>query len=352
MRRLDTPSDTESSSLSAERAIAAPFGTVLSDHMLVADCLDGRWEAPAILPYGALALPPAPSAVQYGQAIFEGFKAHALSDGGVALFRPSDNHARFNRSAARLLMPETPASLFIDGIVDLVRRDRGCVPRSPGSALYIRPVLFAIDEALQVRPASRYRFVTLTSPVGPYFAGAINLLVEECDVRAFPGGTGDIKPAGNYAPSLRAAQAAQSRGFHNVVWLDARERRLVEESGLMNVIFVIDGRVVTPARSGTILPGITRDSLITVLADLHIDVEERPIGIDEVFEMAKAGRLTEAAGVGTAATVAPIGRIRWRDQEIDLGAGSEGGVLARARAELEGIRTGAAPDSRGWLRRV
>lgn len=349
------PSDriirTTVSRLPDAHAADAPFGTVLSDHMLVADYAEDQWQLPTIQPYGPLPLPPAPSAVHYGQALFEGFKAQALADGGVALFRPGDNHARFNRTAARLAMPEIPASLFVDGIADLVRTDREWVPRSPGGALYVRPVLFATDEALQVRPASHYRFVTVTSPVGPYFSGPIHLIAEERYVRAFRGGTGDVKPAGNYAPSLIAALEAQARGYHAVVWLDAVEHRWVEESGLMNIMFVVDGRVVTPSLTGTILPGITRASLLTVLADMGVNVEERPIEISEVFELAAAKRLTEAAGIGTAATVAPIGRLRWRDREIDL-TPAPGGLLERARVQLDRIRTGEAADRHGWLLRI
>jgi branched-chain amino acid aminotransferase len=328
------------------------FGTVFSDHMLVTDYADGRWREPSIVPYGPLPLPPAPSAVQYGQAIFEGFKAHALVDGGAALFRPADNYARFARTAERLAMPPVPADLFIDGIAELVRQDRAWVPRREGGALYIRPVAFAIDEALLVRPAERYRFVVITSPVGLYFSGSINLVVEDRYVRAFPGGTGDVKPAGNYAGSLRASLDAQERGYHNVIWLDAIEHRFVEESGLMNIMFLIDGRVVTPPISGTILPGITRDSLLTIFREMGIEVEERPIAIEEVFALHGQGRLSEAAGVGTAATVAPIGRVRFREREIDLSSATEGGLFQRGRERLEAIRTGREDDRHHWLLRV
>jgi branched-chain amino acid aminotransferase len=291
-------------------------------------------------------------AVHYGQAIFEGFKAHALVDGGVALFRPAANHARFLRTAERLAMPAVPPELFIDGIAELVRLDRAWVPRSEGGSLYIRPVAFAIDEVLQVRPASQYRFVVITSPGLSYFAGAINLVAEERYARAFPGGTGDVKSAGNYAGSLRAALEAQALGYHNVIWLDGTEHRFVEESGLTNIMFVIDGRVITPPLTGTILPGVTRDSLLTLFRDMGIDVEERRITIDEIFDLKAQGRLSEAAGVGTAVTIAPIGRVRFRDREIDLTPAASGGPFARARQRLEAIRTGREPDRHHWLLRV
>jgi len=246
-------------------------------------------------------------------------------------------------------MPEVPASLFLDGIAELVRLDREWAPRREGGALYIRPVYFSIDEALQVRPASQYRLVALTSPVGTYFAGLVSLLAEERYVRAFPGGAGDIKPAGNYAGSLLGARDAQDRGYQNVLWLDGMERRFVEECGMMNVFFVIDDSVVTPPLTGTILPGVTRDSVLTLLRDMGVTIEERSVAIEEVFELRAAGRLTEAAGVGTAATIAPIGRIRYRDREIDLTPVGSDSILERVRVKLEAICTGREADRHGWL---
>lgn len=327
----------------------APFGAVFSDHVLIADYADGTWGEPAVVPYGSMPLPPAPAVAHYGQGIFEGFKAFARPDGGAVLFRPDANHARMNRTAARMAMPEVPASIFIDGTAALVRADINWIPAKPGSALYIRPVMFATGEPLGVRPSDRYRFIIETCPSGPYFSGAVDLLAEETYVRAFPGGTGAAKCAGNYAGSLVAAREAQARGFHNVLWLDGIERRYVEEAGLMNIVFVIDGVVVTPPLGGTILPGITRDSVLTLLRDHGIPVEERRITIDEVFDTHGAGRLQAAAGVGTAATIAPIGRLRHRDREITVPPVALGSPLAIAGEELDRIRTGAAPDRHNWL---
>ncbi|MEW6733482.1 MAG: branched-chain amino acid aminotransferase [Acidobacteriota bacterium] len=327
----------------------AQFGTVFSDHMLVANYQNGVWDEPAILPYGPLPLPPAPSALHYGQTIFEGFKVHRTVNSGVAMFRPRDNHIRLNQTAARLVMPSVPESLFLDGIAELIRLDRDWIPQREGGALYVRPVYFAMDESLQVRPSSHYRLVVMTSPVGPYFAGPVNLVVEERYVRAFPGGTGEVKPAGNYAGSLLASYEAQQRGYHNVIWLDGIERRFVEECGLMNIFFVIDGMVVTPPLTGTILPGITRDSIITLLRDLGITVEERLVAIEELFGLYQQGRLSEAAGVGTAATVVPIGRICYRDREIDLTSQKQDSIMERARIKLEAIRTGQQEDTHKWL---
>jgi branched-chain amino acid aminotransferase len=340
---------TTHSRLTPELRDNAPFGAVFSDHMLVADWHNGSWSEPHIVPYGTLALPAAPLVAHYGQGIFEGFKAFPRPNGGAVLFRPDANHARMNKSCARMAMPEVPSSLFIEGTRALVAVDRDWIPASSGSALYIRPVLFATADALGVRPSDRFRFIIETCPSGPYFSGSVDLLAEETYVRAFPGGTGAAKCGGNYAGSMLAASEAQKRGFHNVLWLDGIERRYVEEAGLMNVAFVINGTVVTPALSGTILAGITRDSVLTLLRDLKIDVEERPISIDEVFAAHAAGHLESAAGIGTAATIAPLGRLRHKDREITIPALTPESPLGRAAAELSAIRFGQKPDRHNWL---
>lgn len=328
---------------------APEFGTVFSDHMLVADYADGAWRQAKIVPYGPISFSPSMSALHYGQAIFEGFKAHRTADGGIALFRYADNLARLNRSASRLAMPEVPAELFLEGIASLVRLDHDWIPSGPGGGLYLRPVYFATDEALGVRPSSRYKLVVLACPTGPFFSEPISLLAEETDVRAFPGGTGNVKAAGNYAGGMRAMRQAKQRGFDNVLWLDGRERRYVEEGGVMNLFFIVDGAAITPPLGGTILPGVTRDSLITLLRDDGMVVRERAIAIDEVLDAHGAGRLTEAFGVGTAAIVAPIKRIRKGEREINLLPLGERSVAQRARSLLEAVQTGRAPDTRGWL---
>src|SRR5688572_14179586 len=307
-----------SSRLTEELREKSPFGTTFADHMLLASCRDGRWSEPEILPYRDLPMSPAASVLHYGQAIFEGFKAHRTIDGRIGVFRPTENFARLNRSAARLAMPPVPQDVFIDGLLELLRLDQEWVPRGAGGALYIRPVYVASEGLLQVRPSASYQFMVITSPSGPYFTGAVDLLAEPQFVRACPGGTGDVKAAGNYAGSLLAAQQAQKQGCHTVLWLDSSEHRFVEECGLMNIVFVMDGRVVTPPLSGTILPGITRDSVLTLCRDMGVTVEERRVPIDELFERHAAGKLTQAAGVGTAATVAPIRKIRYHHREIEL----------------------------------
>jgi branched-chain amino acid aminotransferase len=329
-----------------------PFGSVFSDHMLCADYRDGHWEEPCIVPYGPLKIPPSMSALHYGQSIFEGFKAHRLPNERIALFRPRENFTRFNRSAERLAMPDIPESLFLDGITELVRLDREWIPRTEEAGLYIRPVYFGTDEALVVRPAGSYRFVVFTCPVGQYFAEPLRLLVEEHFVRAFPGGTGFTKAAGNYAGSLLAGRLAQERGFHNVIWLDGLTRKLVEESGLMNIFFVIDGKAITPPLSGTILPGVVRDSVITLLREMKVKVDERPIGIEDVVSAHKENSLSEAFAVGTAATVAPIETIRYRTHDVQLPPRTQQSLAERVREKLVAIRSGLQPDIHGWLMEI
>ena len=249
-------------------------------------------------------------------------------------------------------MPDIPESVFFDGIAELVRLDREWVPRTEGAGLYIRPVYFGTDEALMVRPAETYRFVVFTCPVGQYFAEPLRLLVEEHFVRAFQGGTGFTKAAGNYAGSLLAGRLAQEQGFHNVVWLDGQSRSLVEESGLMNVFFVIEGKAITPPLSGTILPGVVRDSVITLLREMQVKVDERPIGIGEVVSAHKQKLLSEAFAVGTAATVAPIETIRYRTYDIQPPATAGQSLAERVREKLVAIRTGRQPDVHNWLLEV
>jgi branched-chain amino acid aminotransferase len=326
-----------------------PFGSVFSDHMLAADYKDGKWEELRIVPYGPISIAPSASAFHYGQCIFEGFKAFRLVDDGIALFRVRDNLSRFNKSARRLAMPELSDHEFVDGIAELVRIDQDWVPRAAGAALYVRPTYFATDETLVVRPSSTYRFVVFTCPVGQYFSAPLRLVVEEQYVRAFPGGTGATKAAGNYAGSLLAGRLAQEKGFHSVVWLDGPTRSFVEESGLMNIFFVIKGVAITPPLGGTILPGITRDSVATLLRKMGIEVTERPIAMDELVDSYKKKELSAAFAVGTAATVAPIESIRYRDFDIHLPVTGESSLAERARARLESVRTGREPDSHGWL---
>src|SRR5215472_10558537 len=327
----------------------SPFGTNYSDHMFVADWCDGEWRDARVVPFGPLELSPATTALHYGQSFFEGFKAHRTADGRVALFRPMANHARLNRTAARLAMPEIPESLFRDGLVELIRTDHEWVPYRQGGSLYVRPVYFGTDDSLMVRPATRYRFVIFTAPGGPYFAQPIRLLAEETYVRAFPGGTGDAKTAGNYGGGLLAAKLAQAKGYHNVLWLDGKERCFIEESGVMNIMFHISGAAITPPLGGTILPGVTRDSVLTLLRDTNAKIEERSISVDEVLAAHAAGTLQEAFGIGTAAVIAPIATIGYRGKDYEIPSGSKTGLAAQLYSKLTAIQTGRSPDPHNWL---
>jgi branched-chain amino acid aminotransferase len=330
----------------------SPFGTNYSDHMFVADYCNGEWRDARIVPYGPMPLSPALTALHYGQSLFEGFKVHRASDGRILIFRALANHARMNRSAARLAMPDVPEELFKSGLLELIRTDRDWVPHREGGSLYVRPVYFGTGETIMVRPADSYRLVIFTAPGGPYFAQPIRLLAEETYVRAFPGGTGDAKSAGNYGGGLLAAKLAQAKGYQNVMWLDGRERKFVEESGVMNIMFVIKGVAITPNLSGTILPGVTRDSVITLLREMKIPCEERPITVDEILGAHAAGTLEEAFGIGTAAVIAPIAAIGYRNREMEIPIGAPDGVAKKIHTKLTAIQTGKEADSHNWLMTV
>jgi branched-chain amino acid aminotransferase len=329
-----------------------PFGTVFSDHMVYVEYRNGCWQRPAIRPYGTLDLAPSISALQYGVSIFEGLKAHRSSSNGALLFRPWENARRLNRSARRLAMPEVPETLFLAGLSELVRQDRAWLPPSRNGALYIRPCYFSTENSIRVKPAEEFAFVIFTCPVGTYFSAPLDVLATQKYVRAFPGGTGDVKPAGNYASALMADLEAREAGFNSVMWLDAMEGRYIEECGVMNIFFVIGDTVVTPSLNGTILPGVTRDSVITLLRDMGVEVVERRISIDEVMKAHSDGALMECFGTGTAATVAHVGRMCFGDIEISLPPIENRRVGPRVRDRLAGIMTGAEPDIHGWIQRI
>jgi branched-chain amino acid aminotransferase len=329
-----------------------PFGSVYSDHMLVAEYQDGRWERCGIRPYGPLPLSPSISALHYGLSVFEGLKAHRSPRGDVLLFRPRENARRLRRSAARLAMPGVPESLFLDGLKALLRVDERWVPAHGSGALYIRPVLFSVDSSIRVRPAERFLFVVFTCPFAAYYTAAVDVLVTRRYVRAFPGGTGETKPAGNYAPTLVADLEARSHDCQSVLWLDGREQRYVEEAGVMNVFFVLDDRIVTPELGGTILPGVTRDSVITLMREMGHRVEERRIAIDEVVAAHREGRLRECFGTGTAATLSHVGRIHTGDDDLVLPPVEARTVGPVVRERLVAIMNGREPDPYGWLERI
>ncbi|MGH9365087.1 MAG: branched-chain amino acid aminotransferase [Thermoanaerobaculia bacterium] len=333
-----------------------PFSSVFSDHMLVAEYRDGAWGQATIRAYGPLSLAPSISALQYAVSVFEGLKAHRMPTGEFALFRPRENARRLNRSALRLAMPEVPEALFLEGLRRLVHLDQKWVPAAAAGALYVRPCYFSVDESIRPKPAERYLFVIFTFPFGAYFPAPVDVLVTERYVRAFPGGTGDVKPAGNYAPALLADKEARDSGLSTVLWLDARERRYVEECGVMNVFFVLADRggprVVTPELSGTILPGVTRDSVLTLLRETGVAVEERRVSIDELLAAHGQGTLRECFGTGTAATLSHVRRIRYRDRDYELPPVEARAIGPAVREQLVAIATGRAPDRHGWLERL
>ena len=324
-----------------------PFGKKFSDHMLIADYHEGKWQEPYIIPYGPVSMSLSTSALHYGQSIFEGMKAYKTVQGEAVLFRPEDNFRRLNKSAERLCMPQIPHDLFMEGLKALVRLDSDWIPTQPGASLYLRPLYFATDEFIGVRAAESYRLVILCCPVGPYYNEPVHIQVMTKYVRAFEGGTGFAKAAGNYAAGMLATREAQQAGYHNVLWMDGKTRKLAEESGTMNVFFVVDGKVLTPKLKGTILEGVTRDSCIRILQDTGITVEETDISIDFLAQAWKEGTFTEAFGTGTAATVAPIARLQYEDLNMVLPTDRVIGPLLMDK--LNAIRTGISPDPYGWI---
>ncbi|MEL7220523.1 MAG: branched-chain amino acid aminotransferase, partial [Bacteroidota bacterium] len=317
-----------------------PFGRVFSDHMFVADYRDGKWQDYRIIPFGHFTIHPAMMALHYGQAIFEGMKASKSHDGRPMLFRPELHAQRINRSAERLMMAQFPEDDFVEAIHALVDLDAAWIPPAEGSALYIRPFMFATDEFIGVQPSQTYRFVIFTGPVGPYYAKPVRLKVEQKYVRAVPGGTGEAKAAGNYAGSLLPAHLAKQEGFDQVIWMGGKEMNEINEVGTMNMFFVIDGKVITPATDGAILRGITRKSFLEILASKGIEAEERVITIDDVVLAHKEGKLEEVFGAGTAAVVSHVSEIVYNDYEIKLPPVEDRKIGPMLKNEIDGLRSG------------
>lgn len=330
------------------------FGKLFTDHMaMVRWSNDQGWHDARIMPRGPLTLDPATAVLHYAQEIFEGLKAYRIDD-GAALFRPLENARRFRESAQRLAMPQLPDELFLGSIEALVKADREWIPASDGSSLYLRPFMFASEVFLGVRPAAEYLYLVIASPAGNYFksgASAVSIWVSDHYTRAAPGGTGAAKCGGNYAASLAAQQEAIAQGCDQVVFLDTAERRWIDELGGMNLFFVFDdGSVITPPL-GTILPGITRDSILTLARDQGIAVSEAPYAIDQWEADASSGRLVEAFACGTAAVVTPVGKVKRRAGEFTIGSGGPGQVTQALKAKLTAIQRGQAPDPHGWVHR-
>jgi branched-chain amino acid aminotransferase len=352
------PNPTPAAAAEREALLTAPgFGRVFTDHMVTIRWTDGKgWYDARVEPYAPLSLDPATAVLHYAQAIFEGMKAYRTDDGGVVLFRPEANAARFAASARRMAMAPLPEPAFLDSLRVLIGTDRQWVPGDDEASLYLRPFMYASEVFLGVKPAAELLYLLIASPVGPYFAGGIKpvtVWVSDDYTRAGPGGTGAAKCSGNYAASLVAQAEAATHGCEQVVFLDAVHRRYVEELGGMNVFFVYDdGSLVTPELSGTILPGITRDSVLTLARHRGRAVVERPVTFDEWQADAASGRLREVFACGTAAVLTPVGAVRHSGGEFVHGDGGPGEVTMSLRADLVDIQRGRAPDPFGWVQRV
>ncbi len=330
-----------------------PFGKHFSDHMFVADFIDGQWQNQMIVPYDNFTLSPALSSLHYGQSIFEGMKAYKNEAGDVLLFRPYANLERMNESARRMCMAPVPEEVFMGGLEALLQTDADWVPNAPDSSLYIRPYMFATDATLGVSPSKTYRFCIFTCPVGAYYTNPPKLKVETEYIRSAPGGVGYAKCAGNYAGSMYPTMLAQQQGYDQLIWTDAREHKYIEESGTMNIMFIIDGKLITPPTSDSILKGVTRDTILQIARGWGIAVEERPVSIDEVISGIETGRLTEAFGAGTAVGCSPYSLIGYNGKDHMLPENApENSVAVRLRKHLADLRTGKIADEFGWVHPV
>ncbi|WP_114747877.1 branched-chain amino acid aminotransferase [Pleomorphovibrio marinus] len=326
------------------------FGQTTSDHMFIADYYDGDWHGMRIEPYAPLSIHPANATLHYGQSVFEGLKAYKNKEDEVLVFRADSNFRRLNESARRMCIPELPEEIFMEGMARLLELDRDWVPARPGCSLYIRPFIFATDEYLGIRPSNKYKFMILTCPVGHYYAKPVSVKVETRYTRAIEGGTGAAKAAGNYAGSLYPALQAQKQGYDQLLWTDGKTHQFIEESGTMNVMFVINGKLVTaPTTTGTILKGITRDSVLILAKELGMQYEERFISVSELQDALEKGVLEEAFGTGTAATVAHIQRIHVNDKDYVLPEKPRDSFSYKVLTILDDIKYGRREDAHGWI---
>lgn len=327
-----------------------PLGTSFTDHMFICDYKDGEWQNPRIEPLALIPTHPAAMALHYGQAIFEGMKATVDSDGTPMLFRADKNAARLNFSADRMGMPNVPEELFVEGLKQLVAMDKAWIPPQDGSALYLRPFMYADEAFIGMRAATSYKFIIMASPAGPFFSKRIKLWAEKKFVRAVDGGTGEAKAAGNYAAAIRPTELAKAKGYDQVLWLDAVEHEYIQEVGTMNVFFKIDGKFITPRRDGAILDGITRMSVIDILKDKGFEVIERPITLTEIREASEKGLLEEAFGTGTAVGIAYIQSIGTENGDIHVS--DESPVGLEVNDTLNAIKTGKIEDKFNWMIKV
>ena len=329
-----------------------PFGVFTTDHMFLMNySTDKGWYDPRIVPYAPFQIDPACMVLHYAQEIFEGMKAYRDAEGKVRLFRPEENFKRMNNSCQRMSIPQIDVDFCVEAVKQLVTLEKDWVPTAPNTSLYIRPFIFATDNHVGVHASHTYLFAVILCPVGPYYAtglAPVSIMIEEEDVRAVRGGTGFTKCGGNYAASLRAGERAEEKGFSQVLWLDGVEQKYIEEVGSMNVLFKINGTVVTPALNGSILPGITRKSLLQILRDKGYTVEERRISVDELIAAAKDGSLEEAWGSGTAAVVSPIGSLYYKGETYEVSGGQIGSLTQELYDTLTGIQWGKIDDPYGW----
>jgi branched-chain amino acid aminotransferase len=329
-----------------------PFGKHFSDHMLEADYIDGNWQATTIRPYEALSLAPSLAALHYGQSIFEGIKAYKNREGRPFIFRPYDNYQRFNISAERMQMPEVPEEIFMEGMSQLVKLDQDWIPSFHDHSLYIRPFMFSTDEMIGVRPSETYKFMIILSPSGPYYSTPMRIWVEENYVRAVRGGVGYAKAAGNYGGAMYATAQAKLKGYDQVLWTDPFEHKYVQECGTMNVFFIIGDKAITPGlEDGTILGGVTRASAMTMLTEMGLKVEERPLGMDEVLATYESGELKEVFGTGTAATISYIKELFYKGQSLHFDL-DKWTVAPAIKKMITDVREGRVADTHGWMHAV
>jgi len=328
-----------------------PFGTVFSDHMLICNYIDGKWGESEISPYGPIPVSPGMQVLHYGQAIFEGMKAFKNEDDKVLLFRKEENFKRFNKSSVRLSIPEIPEDIFMNGLDKLISLDSDWCKNKEGYSLYIRPFVFASGECIKASSSEQFTFIIITSPTTTYYAGEVNVVIEEEYTRAPQGGVGFAKAAGNYAASFYPTKQANAKGFTQLIWTDAKEHKYIEESGTMNIWFRIGEKLITPSLSDSILGGITRDSIITLAESSGIVVEQRRILITEIVEAYNKGTLKEAFGTGTAVTVNPIKSITFREDKMELRT-QEDSFALKLKTELQGIQKGSIVDIRNWTSKV
>lgn len=324
------------------------FGKYISDHMLVATYENGQWQDMKIVPFGELSMTPAILALHYGQSVFEGLKAFKNKNGDICIFRPEKHSARLNKSMERMCMPAISEEMFVQSVHALVEFDKDWIPTSEGSSLYLRPLVFATESRFGVKVSDKYMYVLMTSPVGPYFSKPVRLKIEDTFVRAAEGGTGFAKCAGNYGAAFYPTQKAREQGFDQVIWTDAKEHKYIDEAGVMNIMFVIDGKLVTPRLSTAILDGVTRDTILKLAPTMGMTVEERPVSVQEVIEGIRSGKVTEAFGSGTAAVVQPIATINFKGTDYNLPAAPADSFQLRVKKKINDLRLGFEADPFGW----